>query len=92
MGPVGARGEKGDRRDTGCVGPQGSTAPRDGQGADGKIGPEGDKGDRGAPAVELDIVAELCKQNKMRSYPKKLTLSYGLVTSWCIESQKVLTA
>ena len=24
-------------------------------------GPNGDKGDRGAPAVEIDIVAELCK-------------------------------
>ena len=31
------------------------------QGAAGKIGPKGDKGDRGAPAVEIDIVFEVCK-------------------------------
>ena len=31
------------------------------QGVAGKIGPKGDKGDRGALAVEIDIVAELCK-------------------------------
>ena len=66
MGPVGARGgigarcEKGDKGDTGGVdqtgpiGPQGST----GQEAAGKIGP---KGDRCAPAVEIDIVGEMCK-------------------------------
>ena len=31
------------------------------QGAAGKIGPKADKGDRDAPAVEIDIVSELCK-------------------------------
>ena len=70
MGPFGASGgigtcaEKGDKGDTGGVGqqgpigPLGNTGPRGSQGAIGKIGP---KGDRGAPAVEIDIVAELCK-------------------------------
>ena len=70
MGPVGARGgagargEKGDKVDTGGVGqqgpisPQGSTGPRGSQGATGTIGPKGDRGDQ---AVEIDIVAELCK-------------------------------
>ena len=65
-GGIGARGEKVDKGDTGGVdqqgpmdqGPQGSTGPRGRQGAAGKIGP---KGDRGALAVEIVIVAELCK-------------------------------
>ena len=53
--------KKGDKGDTGGVGqqgpiyPQGSTGQRVSQGAAGKIGP---KGDRGAPAIEIDIVAE----------------------------------
>ena len=63
-GGIGARGEKGDKEGTGRVGqqgpvgPEGSTRPRGSQGAVGIIGP---KCDRGAPAVEFDIVAELCK-------------------------------
>ena len=63
-GGIGAHGEKDDKGDTagvvqqGPVGSQGSTGPRGSQGAAGKIGP---KGDWGAPAVEIDIVAELCK-------------------------------
>ena len=67
MGPVGANGEKGDKGDTGVVGqqgpvgPKGSTGPRGSQGAAGKIGPKGYKDDQGVPAVEIDIVAELCK-------------------------------
>ena len=36
-------------------GPVGAT------GGQGDRGPKGDKGDRGAPAVEIDIVSELCK-------------------------------
>ena len=36
-------------------GPVGST------GGKGNLGPKGDKDDRGAPAVEIDIVSELCK-------------------------------
>ena len=63
-GGIGACGEEGDKGYTGGVGqqgpvgPQGSTGQRGSQGAAGKIGPQGD---RGAPAVEIDIVAELCK-------------------------------
>ena len=62
-GGIRARGEKGDKGDTGDVGqqvpvsPQSSTDPSSRRAA-GKIGP---KGDRGAPTVEIDIVAELCK-------------------------------
>ena len=63
-GGIGARGKKGDKGDTDGVGQQGpvgsqdSTRPRGSQAAAGKIGPKGDKGDR---AVEIDIVADLCK-------------------------------
>ena len=37
----------------------------DSQGAASKIGPKGEKGDRRATAVEIDIVAELCKHLPM---------------------------
>ena len=63
-GGIGARGGNGDSGDTAGVGQQGpiglqcSTGPRGTQGAAGKSGP---KGDMGAPAVEIDIVAQLCK-------------------------------
>ena len=54
-GVQGGQGTRGDRRPIGMGGDTGS------QGAAGKIGPKGDKGDRVAPAVEIDIVFELCK-------------------------------
>ena len=59
-----ARGEKDDKGDIGgvgqegSIGPQGCTGPRGSQGAAGIAGPKGNKGDR---AVDIDIVAELCK-------------------------------
>ena len=67
-GGAGARGEKGDNGDTGgvaqqgTIGAQGSTGPRGSRGAPGKAGLKGDNGD---PAVEIDIVAELCKHLPM---------------------------
>ena len=74
MGPAGARGgggargEQGDKGDTGGVGqqgpidPQGGTGPQGSRGATGTARPKGDKGD---PAVDTDIVAELCKHLPM---------------------------
>ena len=70
LGPVGARGgagtrgEKGDKGDTGGVGQQGHIGPQGGtgpQGSQGAIGTPGPKGDKGDPAVDIDIVAKLCK-------------------------------
>ena len=64
VGPVGARGgagahgEQGDKGDTGGVGQQGHICTQGGTGPQGAAGPKGDKGD---PAVDIDIVAELCK-------------------------------
>ena len=40
------------------IGPQGGIGPQGSQRATGTAGPKGDKGD---PAVDIDIVAELCK-------------------------------
>ena len=63
-GGAGARGEQGDKGDTGGVGqhgpvgPQGGTGPQVSRGATGAAGPKGNIGD---PAVDIDIVAELCK-------------------------------
>ena len=51
----------GDVCQQGPVGPQSNTGPRGSQEAADKIGPKGDEGARGAPAIEIDIVAELCK-------------------------------
>ena len=42
----------------GTIGPQGGTGPQVSQEATGTGGPKGDKGD---PAVDIDIVAQLCK-------------------------------
>ena len=64
-GGAGARGEKGDSGGVGQqgpIGPQGSTGPRGSQAATGTAGPKGDKGDQ---AVDIDIVAELCKHLPM---------------------------
>ena len=67
-GGAGARGEQGDMGDTGGVGhqgpigPQGGTGPQGSRGATGAAVPKGDKGD---PAVDIDIVAELCKHLPM---------------------------
>ena len=67
-GGAGARGEQGDKGDTGGVGqqgtivPQGGTGPQGSRGATGTAGPKGDKGD---PAVDIDIVVELCKHLPM---------------------------
>ena len=58
-GPKGVQGVQGTRVDRGPIGMGGDLGS---QGAAGKIGPKGDKGDRGTPAVEIYIVAELCKQ------------------------------
>ena len=94
MGPVrarggaGARGEKGNKGDTGGVGqqgpigPQGSTGPRGSQGSTGTAGPKGDKGDR---AVDIDIVAELCKH-----LPVELVEQYrgGAYIRYAINSMK----
>ena len=60
-GEILPRGDKGERGSAGEIGPKGSNGNPGSQGAAGKIGPKGDKGDRGAPAVEIDIVSELCK-------------------------------
>ena len=84
MGPVGARGgagargEKGDKGDTGVVGqqgpigPQGSTGPRGSHGSN-----AGPKGDRGAPAVEVDIVAELCKHLRLELVEQYRRVAYA---------------
>ena len=73
-GPVGARGGagacggQGDKGDIGGVDhqgpicPQGGTGPQGSRGATCTAGPKGDKGD---PAVDIDIVAELCKHLPM---------------------------
>ena len=73
VGPVGARGgagacgEQGDRGDTGGVGQQGHICPQGSMGPLGSqaTGAAGSKGDKDDPAVEVDIVAELCKHLPM---------------------------
>ena len=90
VGPVGARGgagtrgEKGDKGDTGGVGqqgpigPQGSTGPRGSQRATCTAGPKGDKGD---PAVDIDIVAELCKHlpmERVEQYRRGAHIRYAI--------------
>ena len=87
-GGAGARGEQGDKRDTGGVGrqepigPQGSTGPQGSQGAAGVAGLKGDKGD---PAVDIDIVAELCKH-----LPMEMVEQYrpGAYARFAIDSMK----
>ena len=82
-GGIGARGEKGDKGDTGGVGqqgpvgPQGSTDPRVDPGSQGVAGKIGHKGDRGAPAVEIDIDAELCKHLPIATVEQYLRSAYA---------------
>ena len=86
MGPVGARGGAGARG--GCVGqqwpiyPQGSTGPRGNRGATVTAGP---KGDTGVRAVDIDIVAELCKH-----LPVEMVKQYrrGAYVRYAINSMK----
>ena len=59
--PRGVQGAKGLRGIVGIQGPLGVQGPVSTTGGQGDRGPKGDKGDRGSPAVEIDIVPELCK-------------------------------
>ena len=96
MGPVGARcgagacGERGDKGYTGGVGqqgpigPQGGTGPQVSEGATGTARPKGDKDD---PAVDIDIVAELCKH-----LPVEMEEQYrrGAYVRYAINSMKYI--
>ena len=67
QGPIGPRDIIGPRVVQGSEGLRGIVDIQGPLGVEGTVdttgdrGPKGDKGDRGAPAVEIDIVSELCK-------------------------------
>ena len=52
-------------------------------GGQGDRGPKRDKSDRGAPAVELDIVSELCKH-----FPIAIVDCRGVYARYAINSMK----
>ena len=87
-GGAGTRGEQGDKGDTGGVGHHGPIGPHEGtgpQGSQGAIGTAGPKGDKGDPAVDIDIVAQLCKY-----LPKEMVEQYrpGAYVRYAINSME----